>query len=308
VENRTGYLTSIGAAYQRVETTGDGPLPEASTAEPTHILVEYTSAARLIRDVRRRFPKAFLAVRAVNIEPLQLLHAQGTRRVRSAPRLVYRMARLLLADILSKRTADVVYSINDWESRMYWSRLPGKARVSFLPYYAPSRFVGRRVEKEKLVLCLAGGAGIKRHDDLIERFIAFARIARDHDETWRFAVTGDLEKYPGTIPPWISQPGHVNDIAKWLAAARAVAVLSPLGFGFKTTIVDALANGCWPIVHPRLLRRSPTVIRPHCLGSEGRRSSEVVAALQAVLEPPPGADINRELRVMATRVLARDFG
>ena len=84
-----------------------------------------------------------------------------------------------------------------------------------------------------------------------------------------------------------------------LCEVRALAVLTPLGFGFKTTIVDALAAGCHVLVHPVLAKRLPDIVRSACIEFEPHGDSNATEILKELDTQPAGTPINAVLQERA---------
>src|SRR5690606_20388612 len=112
-------------------------LEAARGVDAPRFLFEYTSLRRTLAGVRCALPAAMIGARAHNIEPLQHWDNHGLKAWRSPYRVGAGLIRLAQADWNCKRLANVIYSISDWENRVYWNRLPGRARVEWLPYYCP---------------------------------------------------------------------------------------------------------------------------------------------------------------------------
>jgi len=118
--------------------------------------------------------------------------------------------------------------------------------------------------------------------------------------TDRWKVAGELHV---PFDERIETLGYVEDPFALLGRARAVAVLSDLGFGFKTKILDAISSGCWVLTTRRLRARLPLEVQPWCLEVDVGSRQSFEAALERALQPPPGGDPNAELRKRAFGVL-----
>jgi hypothetical protein len=116
---------------------------------------------------------------------------------------------------------------------------------------------------------------------------------------WNHAIASTLH-----IPADIEQLGFIEDPMAVLAQARAVAVLSDFGYGFKTKILDAIAARCWVLVPPALHRRLPPEVHPYCIVVTRVDDPKAVrAALEQALEPLPDGDPNAALRARAFAAL-----
>jgi hypothetical protein len=80
-----------------------------------------------------------------------------------------------------------------------------------------------------------------------------------------------------------------------LCETRALAVLTHLGFGFKTTVVDGLAAGCHVIVHPRLAERLPKEVSALCLLCDPHKEGDVARLATALAKPPARHRLNEDL-------------
>jgi hypothetical protein len=77
------------------------------------------------------------------------------------------------------------------------------------------------------------------------------------------------------VDPWLE-----------LCRARAVALLTPLGFGTKTTVVDGLAAGCHVLVHPVLHRRLARSEREACTPLDPARPGAPDRLADLLAAPP----------------------
>ena len=313
--SRVRVFESARVDYRQVLVDGDDPRPVLDalrSEDPTlRVLVEYSHYPRILRAVRRRWPDSFIAVRAHNIEPLQHLDNHGWWPRRGPLWVTYGMGRLFAADIVNKRVADVILPISDWEARVYWARLPGKARVEWLPYCCPDHLVPKSplpADQRRIVACLPTSQKNRKSWDLATRFINFAEMMKaagaDHD----FVVTGDLSGW--RLPPSaaVSFAGMVKDLREFLAQVKAVALLSPLGYGFKTTIGDALAAGAQVIAHPRLAHRCPALLVPQLLTVNTVTGFGLEKVIQGLRCRCASNELDLELRQRSHGVLSTFLG
>ena len=123
--------------------------------------------------------------------------------------------------------------------------------------------------------------------------------------SWKFQVSGGVSPEESERIPTPLQPlGFVDEPWDLMCRVKAVAVLTPLGFGSKTTIIDGLAAGCHVLVHPKLARRLPQETAEHCLPVDPSASPEAIADLltQTAL-PPIEHSINEQLRNASIQAL-----
>jgi hypothetical protein len=77
------------------------------------------------------------------------------------------------------------------------------------------------------------------------------------------------------------------DIWDTLQSIRAVAVLGHLGYGLKTTIVDAIAAGCHVILSPTMWDRLPIDLRPYCVVWNSRKPESIEEIATRIEQEPP---------------------
>src|SRR5512140_1321315 len=73
VAARRAFFTATGLEYRYVNVRGDEPSQLAdllTNSKPSHVLIEYSYLPRITKEIRRRFPDAYIAIRSINIEPL----------------------------------------------------------------------------------------------------------------------------------------------------------------------------------------------------------------------------------------------
>ena len=269
--SRVRLFEQSGVNYQQILADEDDPeivLATVARHQGVRFLIEYTVFPRILKGIRREFPRSFIAVRSHNLEPLQHLDNHGWWPRKGPLWLLYGMARLAAADLTCMRYADAIYSINDWENRVYWRHLPGMARAEWLPYHCPQHLlpdVPPASRDRRRIACLPNPQKGRKSWDLVTRFLDFAQRATALQERcserdgWEFVVTGNLTSWSLPRCPHVRFAGLVDDLRGFLSSCRAVAMLSPLGYGFKTTMMDAIAHGCYVLAHPALVRRCPDV-------------------------------------------------
>ncbi len=253
----------------------------------------------------------------------------------------YGLFRLLRADMTVKRYADVILSISEWENRVYWNRLPGAARVEWLPYYCPEHLLPGRAlslecsvldedfeagsrgvgyEKDKsdagppkttrrnVIACLPTSQKNRKSWDLVSRFVRLAdHLSTQHTIHYDFAITGQLDNWE--LPPsqHVIYTGMLDDLSALYRSTKAVCLLSPLGYGFKTTIGDAIANGCYVLSHPTLARRCPEALQPAIIPVDTSQPNTIDDAMGQLERPFPISNANDALRDINHRLLAECF-
>lgn len=275
VITRVQWLQERFPDYRQIAVQKDDPaVVDAAVSPgqtPTGALVEYSYYPCVTRRIRERWPTVPLAVRCINLEPLQHFDNHGWWPSRGPFWMLYGMARLAWMDLQTRRVADMLLCINDWEISRYWKWLPGRAKVLWLPYLCPNHLIPRDplpYTERKVIACLPTSQKNRKSWDLVTRFLDFARASKRKGLEAEFVVTGDIASWGLPACPEVSFTGMIDDLARFLGTCRAVCLLSPLGYGFKTTMGDALSAGAHVIAHPRLIRRSPASLRSLLLASE----------------------------------------
>lgn len=273
-----------------------GDLLRQIGTEEDRVIWYYSFWPEAMEELRRHCPSAHLILRTVNAEALQhwTRAAKDWRRWRGLPRDIYGFFRLLWRDRRSARAAHLLAGIASWDDRHYWSRLTSPATIRTAPYFSPwpallpDQKPRDWPEREKCILCLPGAR------DTIGRghVRMFAELARRPEfDGWRFALSRGLHPSPeDSLPDRIEPLGELEDPWSWLCRVRAVAVLSPYGYGCKTTITDGLAAGARVLVHPRQVRRLSPPEQLQVIPLDPTEKSLVraaAAALEAAPEQPP---------------------
>jgi hypothetical protein len=218
---------------------------------------------------------------------------------------------LIARDTRSRRNADTLLGISAWDNDKYWRWLPGSARVMYLPYFSPWPMLRPQVqprpwEQRRPTIVSMGGnfdpSGLMN----VANFNALAdRLSPASRERWSFQLTWWSQWHEKV--PRVS--AHVEILRQcdepWdlLCEVRSLAVLTHLGFGFKTTIVDGLAAGCHVIVHPKLARRLPEEIVELCVICDPANDANMSQLADLLSKPPSSANLNSRLREQARATL-----
>ena len=128
------------------------------------------------------------------------------------------------------------------------------------------------------------------------RFCDLARQMKRLGCTDEFVVTGRLADWGLPPCPEVAFAGLVPDLPALLGKCRAVALLSPRGYGFKTTLADAWAAGAHVLAHPDLIRRLPAQVARELIGVDTGRPATVAAAVDKLRIPSRGAELHSDLR------------
>jgi hypothetical protein len=293
------------------------PLLEACRSGVNILVVQCSFWPAMLTLVRRRYPQLRLFIRVSNAEALQHLHRNPLRWAspRRSLRILYDVVGKGWTDLSSRRIADGLLGISDWDNENYWRWLPGKAALHYVPYFSCWPDLRSDVVplpwdlREPQIVCMPGGRDAIGAD-AIRGFLGFAATSDfDGGHAWSFIVTSGVMQgtaETATFPPYVRR---VTTADPWrlLCQSKAVALLSPLGFGMKTTVIDGLAAGCHVIAHPKLSERLPLVVRDQCLFVDPRNSLAVRHALARLREPPTADGVNTSLKDEALRAARQAF-
>ena len=290
-------LARLGAAWKEFRFDGGnvGELAAQIGSAADVAIWYYTFWPEAMEELKRRCPQARIVLRTVNAEAFQhwTRARKDWRRLRGLPRDVYGFFRLLGRDRRCCRAADALAGISPWDDDHYWTRWAGAARRHSAPYFCPWPVLRPDVcprpwaQREFDVVCLAGtrdaiGCG---------HVAGFAALARRPEWAGRrlAASAGLLDAPPDAWPGNVERLGRVAEPWEWLCNAKAVAVLSPLGYGSKTTATDALAAGCHVLVHPRQHARLPSAERALAMPVDPASADDVRRAVACLAQPPASA-------------------
>lgn len=311
--SRMRWLEANVGDYRQVMVDDDDPAVAGQVlgnASLEGALVEYTFYPRIVRWLKQRCMKGIVAVRSINAEPLQHWDNYGWNPLRRLPWVLYGMGRLALKEVLCKCYADTILAINDWEKKFYWKWIPGRARVEWLPYVTPAHLIPSSplsYSRRRVIACMPTSQKNRKSWDLVLRFIRLATAMKEAGADYDFVVTGNVESWGLPDSAAVRFTGFVDDVGEFLGQCRAVAMLSPLGYGFKTTIGDALAAGAHVLAHPVLIKRCPPVLRSNLLAVD-TVAFDPGSCREALLgRVPAGDSLNHDLMRMNQKMMADLF-
>lgn len=311
-------LEKLGGDLRVLQIDSNSPLSCLASLprEVTDFYIEYSFFPELLVRLRAHFPDARVHVRTVNAEALQYFVRQRRRSVDVLrPGLWKGTARILWRDMRSRQLAHSLAGINEWDDKYYWRLLPGKSKVDWVPYYSPWPMlrpqvaVGSWADREPTVVSFGGNfdpsgeANFRNFDRLAT---GFADLSQEH---WSFVLTW-WSQWHDRVPevsPNVTIVRNLEEPWDLLCKVRALAVLTPYGYGFKTSIVDGLAAGCHVIVHPRLAPRVPNEIRALCLIGDPAVPEDVKRLTKALVEPPAPHNLNDQLAERALAQMKKRF-
>lgn len=318
VEANRLALDCAGLPSRLVRFDGDNLTTVLSqvTSDIRHLLIEYSWWPDFLMQLKKKHPQIRVHVRTHNAEAYQHLH-RATAGVRDYAnvRLWRKFLQLAWRDSRCRLAADTLLGISDWDNANYWQWLPGKALIRYLPYYSPWPSLRPEVEprpwnlRKADILSMGGNfdpsgmANVANFDTLANK------LSRVSGNRWSFLLTW-WSRWHKRVPEVSRHIEIVRDCREpWdlLCQVRALAVLTPLGFGFKTTIVDGLAAGCHVIVHPQLARRLPLQVKQLCLICDPSRDEDIIKLADALSTPPRSHNINEKLSEMAVDIFRSTF-
>jgi hypothetical protein len=173
---------------------------------------------------------------------------------------------------------------------------------SYLPEFPVARV------KDRICLCLLSTIPNPLLRDAARHFTKAVEALNGRCGHWTFVATGDAASYGVARPSYVQWTGVLETPYPLLARARAMALLSDLGYGFKTKILEAILTHTYVILTPGLYRKLPAVLRPYCIVVQPGSGDEFAGALEKTDQCFPTADVNTPLRNHAFRVLDDVFG
>jgi hypothetical protein len=287
------------------------------TDDSDHAVIEYSIFPNLLQELRAARPRLGLHVRTHNAEPLQhLSRSVGGKGWKGYAQLrpFKHAGRLLENDIRCRRAADTLLGISDWDDDHYWRLLPGRARVRAFPYFSPWPYLRPEVtplpwEKRRPAIVSMGGNFDPSGLANVANFQSLAdRLPKALTEKWSYVLTW-WNQWHDSVPD-VNDPVQIaRDVVEpwdFLCGVRALAVLTPIGFGLKTTVIDGLAAGCHVIVHPTSALRLPRPVSDACVIFDPD-ADDIEAIAERLSAPPPTDQLNERLRTAAADALRATF-
>ena len=279
-----------------------------------YFVFHYSFWPNLIKQLKQQNPDVNIAVRTINAEGFQHWQRSDISFSPSYTNLrnIYGSCRLVLQDQQCRFYADNLLGISQWDNKHYWKLLPGKAEISYFPYHCPwpelrPHAVPLSWEKRhNTIVCLPGGRDPIGKSQ-VQNFIRFAHnINQDNlSKKWRFQLspgvyrnhTNTEDISPVSLMPELDEPWDL------LCSVKALALLTPLGFGTKTTIIDALTAGCHVIVDKTLAKRLPENVRILCHQVDVSKVSECKEVMKKIVNEPFKHELNKQLMSQSINVL-----
>jgi len=318
VRGRTEYFAERGIAVREYLSAGRSDaellahLRSLDLSECDAIVLEYETYIDSMTYLRDAHPHVRRLVRAHNANfPHQIDNFLGRTRMGENERAAedIRVAwERFDQDARCAEIADVLLAITDWEAEHYWAPLAGAGKVVNVPYFLPRSFAfpPPKLPPGKLCVCFMG-TGAQMTPllyDAARNTIDLVAAAGDALADWDFAITGSI-KPKDILDPLgrVRATGLLPSPAPILEEARVVTLLSDLGMGFKTKILEAISAGCWVLLTPDVFARLPEAVRPWCKAVRADDVQGFIVALRACEAEPPAGDPTAELRAQAFAAL-----
>jgi hypothetical protein len=294
----------------------------------THILVDGAHTRADLEFLRERWPNARHILRSHNCE---LPHRKDTLRATLAAAPTDDMARqkqdrkdarmnirvFWERDRAAADYADVILSIETAKGTdRYWRRAGFKGEVLSQPYFLAEEYReeiereidGRGADRKDMVLCvMSSHPGALTYHSLMRFHLSVSGMGQRRPG-WRFRATGRsfwMKNHP-KLSQRIKHLGIVDDLMGQLCEVKATAVLSELGRGFKTKILEAILCKTWVLVTPLLFKRLPVEVQPYCIVVDPEAPLGMDEAIDRIERRVwPQGDPNAELKKSAYAALDR---
>lgn len=263
--------------------------------------------------LRKRHPSMKVLVRSINAEFFHQWHyvASGLKHgyYKRALRYALFSWHRLYQDWACARAAHRLLSISAWETEHYWLKVAGPEKAFTVPYFIPESYAksAHAVEKEDICVCLQSTIMNSFLADSARNFHTGLEDLGEALPEWKFLVTGGNPPAPRKPLSRLQATGLLDSPFDLLARARAMALLSDYGLGFKTKILEAILLRCFVLVTPGLFARLPEELLPFCQAVDPSVPGSFRAALEACLRPFPDFDPNALLRDKAYAAMDRAF-
>lgn len=307
VEANRIALGQAGIAFQQVAFDPDNPVQVLENIGPgiKVTFMEYSWWPELLAEVKTQYPGVKVIVRTHNAEAYQYFHRKivGSRREYVNLAKWRQCIRLARRDAHCRRVADILLGISEWDNSNYWRWLRGKASLRYLPYFSPWPYLRPHVDvrpwnlRQRSIVSMGGNFDPSG----IANFTNFSRLgtklSKMLDEKWSYLLTW-WSQWHQNVPKVGEEVEIMRECREpWdlLCQSRALAVLTPFGFGFKTTVVDGLAAGCHVIIHPKLADRLPQQVRQLCLICDPSCERDVIKLAESLSAPPRPHGLNQHL-------------
>jgi hypothetical protein len=311
---RVEYFRARGAAVTRMvvergEESISAAASRADLAGYDVVLLDVPkSYPRALETLRARCGRARLLFRSINADFLHRVDLARASDFFWQKRGFLRKAfSALWKDVRALRRADGVLAITDADGT-YWDRLGAAGKVSVAPFFLAEEYLepaAPPAEKTDECVCLTAVVMNPLIVDASRRFARLVGRLGDARPEWTFSVTGEVAH---DMPSRVKRLGLLASPREALRRARAVALLSDFGRGFKTKILDAALSRAYVLVTPGLHRRLPPEVLPFCFPVRPESADDFARALDLCRAPFPAGDPNAALRDRSFRSMDAALG
>ncbi len=323
IRARADFLTATGIEYDELAVNQDhdpdtavlAKLADLPVDKYTTIIFEHSIFPKSIQYLNANHPQLNILFRGHNAECYHRLHyALGAMKYGSlneAFKWVKASLTKYSEDARCARHADHVLSITAWESEHYWPRFTSSEKIITAPFYLTDFYLSEIRSKTqprgKRCVCLMSTFIGPFLYDALHHYQQLVSKCRRLLPDWDFDVTGKIPKKWCKRAPDLNYLGLVDSPLDILCASRVMCVLSDLGYGFKTKILEAIMCGCYVFVPEKLFNRLPREIKPFCKIVDQKKPESFVNALDETLKPLPDFDPNAILKATAFTNYASAF-
>ena len=323
IRARSDFLTAACIAYDELAINQDHDPDSAvlrafadlAVDQYATVIFEHSIFPKSIQYLNANYPQLNILFRGHNAECYHRLHyALGALKYDSlmeALKWVNASLRKYNEDARCARYADHVLSITAWESEHYWPRFTSSAKIITAPFYLTDFYLNairrKTPPRSKRCVCLMSTFIGPFLYDALHHYQQLVSKCRRLLPDWDFDVTGKIPKKWRKRAPDLNYLGLVDSPLDILCASRVMCVLSDLGYGFKTKILEAIMCGCYVLVPGKLFKRLPREIKPFCKIVNLKKPESFAKALDETLKPFPDFDPNAKLKATAFTSYASAF-
>lgn len=201
-------------------------------------------------------------------------------------------------EIITIADSDIYY----WNSLRFFVR---RKKVLCVPYFLPKSLSDASpISLVKKNICVAMGSAAPGPliKDAIINYSNIVEKLNGECPEWEFYTTGEIDSSI-QLNQRIHNYGLLENPMIALQNARIMIILSDLGRGFKTKIIDAIAYNCYVALSPKLYDRMPKDLKPYCFCVRHKSVTDFMAALNKSLDPFPQAKINTIIKERAFQAM-----
>lgn len=278
---------------------------------PTDIMLEYSARPDFMQALCQQFPETRIHLRMHNAEAFQHWHRLSPTWIPTKQNLrsVYGTVRLAWLDRKSVEIAHSRFGISEWDNENYWRWLSRKP-MKHLPYFCPWPWLQPEIanvayeNRPHQIICMPGGGDrlSQQQTRLFDKVAGMIQTA-DLSTKREFLLSKGLL---GSSTSPLDNAKRIDIAEPWkiLTESRAVAVLTDLGFGMKTTIIDGLAAGAHVLVHSGLINRLPEAIANAVVPVDVNLQNLGRILAERLSKPPEDATINLKLMRQAKTLMS----